>query len=477
MSDINRQSSPDLEEMARQMRAFQDLTSELDAIIDSSSDGLWICDADARVIRINPASERINNIKASEVVGKNMRELLEDGFIDRSAALDAITSKTVVSLLQNREGRKLISTGTPVLDASGNVIRVVVSERDITEIDNLQRELEEQEALRDQFQSHMQELRQADMASRHVIARSPLMVKALRQALKVSAVNSTVLILGESGAGKGLIADLIHKNSNRAGKPLIEINCGAIPESLIESELFGYEKGAFTGAQTGGKPGYLELAEGGILFLDEIAELPQSAQVKLLRFLENGRVVRLGGTKERTLDVRILAATHRNLDEMVKEGSFRLDLYYRLNVIPIQVPALRERKDCILPLVRHYMELFGTRNSIRKRLTRAASDALVAYQYPGNVRQLMNICERLVVMTDTDLIDVGDLPAEISSGDGGAGSRQWSEERSLQETLDSMERTVLQKALEKHGNQMRMAQALGVNQSTIARKLKKHRLG
>ena len=473
-------SGLDLEEMARQMRAFQDLTRELDAIIDSSSDGLWICDAEAKVIRINPASERINNIRASEVVGKNMRELLDQGFIDRSAALEALTTRQVVSQLQNREGRKLISTGTPVLDASGVVIRVVVSERDITEIDNLQRELEEQEALRDQFRNHMLELQQADVASRSVIARSPLMVNALKQALKVSTVNSTVLILGESGVGKWLIAELIHKNSARADKPLIEINCGAIPESLIESELFGYDKGAFTGAQSGGKPGYLELAEGGILFLDEIAELPPSAQVKLLRFLENGQVMRLGGTKARYLDVRILAATHRNLDEMVREGNFRLDLYYRLNVIPIHVPALKERRDCILPLIRHYMDLFGTRNSIRKRLTRAASDALLSYAYPGNVRQLMNICERLVVMTETDLIDVKDLPAEIASGGGVQPSGPagvWHDDVSLQETLDKVEKAVLEKALARYGNQVRMAEALGVNQSTIARKLKKHGMG
>ena len=481
MSDSDQQTVPnlDLEEMARQMRAFQDLTRELDAIIDSSSDGLWICDADARVIRINPASERINNIKAAEVVGKDMRELLDQGFIDRSAALEALTTRRVVSQLQNRQGRKLISTGTPVLDANGAVIRVVVSERDVTEIDNLQRELEEQEALRDQFRSQMLELQQADLASRSVIARSPAMVNALKQALRVSAVNSSVLILGESGVGKGLIAELIHKNSSRADKPLIEINCGAIPESLIESELFGYEKGAFTGAQTSGKPGYLEVADGGILFLDEIAELPQAAQVKLLRFLENGRVVRLGGTIARALDVRIIAATHRNLDEMVKQGSFRLDLYYRLNVIPIQVPALRERKDCILPLIRHYMDLFGARDSLRKRLTRAAQDALLAFDYPGNVRQLMNICERLVVMSETDLIDVKDLPAEVAAlgTESGEPDDSWAEELTLQQTMESIERTVLQKALAKHGNQVRMAQALGVNQSTIARKLKKHGLG
>jgi len=481
MSDSDQQTvhNLDLEEMARQMRAFQDLTRELDAIIDSSSDGLWICDADARVIRINPASERINNIKAAEVVGKDMRELLDQGFIDRSAALEALTTRRVVSQLQNRQGRKLISTGTPVLDASGAVIRVVVSERDVTEIDNLQRELEEQEALRDQFRSQMLELQQADLASRSVIARSPAMVNALKQALRVSAVNSSVLILGESGVGKGLIAELIHKNSSRADKPLIEINCGAIPESLIESELFGYEKGAFTGAQTSGKPGYLEVADGGILFLDEIAELPQAAQVKLLRFLEDGRGGRLGGTIARALDVRIIAATHRNLDEMVKQGSFRLDLYYRLNVIPIQVPALRERKDCILPLIRHYMDLFGARDSLRKRLTRAAQDALLAFDYPGNVRQLMNICERLVVMSETDLIDVKDLPAEVAAlgTESGESDDSWAEELTLQQTMESIERTVLQKALAKHGNQVRMAQALGVNQSTIARKLKKHGLG
>lgn len=479
VADSEKFAFHDLEELSRQMRSFQELTRELDAIIDSSSDGLWICDADARVTRINPASERINNIKASEVVGKSMHELLDQGFIDRSAALEALTTGKVVSQLQNREGRKLISTGTPVLDDNGNVIRVVVSERDVTEIDNLQRELEEQEALRDQYRSQMLELQQADLASRHVIARSPAMVNALKQALKVSAVNSSVLILGESGVGKGLIAELIHKNSTRADKPLIEINCGAIPESLIESELFGYEKGAFTGAQTSGKPGYLEVADGGILFLDEIAELPPAAQVKLLRFLENGRVVRLGGTKARNVDVRILAATHRNLDEMVKQGSFRLDLYYRLNVIPIHVPALRDRKDCILPLIQHYMDTFGARDSLRKRLTRAAQDAMMAYEYPGNVRQLMNICERLVVMTETNLIDVKDLPAEIAAtGAADAeGDDSWAESFTLQQTLDSIERTVLQKALTKYGNQVRMAQALGVNQSTIARKLKKHGLG
>ena len=467
--------STELEEIAMQMRFFQELTSELDTIINSSSDGLWICDAQANVLRINPSSERINKIMATEVVGRNMSELVDQGFIDRSVTLEVIRTKSVVNMLQQRVGRKLITTGTPVFNADGELIRVVVSERDVTEIDMLQRELEEQGAIKDQFRHQMLEMQQLELESRRVIAKSPTMLKALRQALKVSTVDSSVLILGESGVGKGLFADLIHKNSNRSGKPLIKINCGAIPESLIESELFGYEKGAFTGAQTGGKPGYLELADGGTLFLDEIAELPPASQVKLLRFLEDGRVTRLGGTKSRTVDVRILAATHRNLEEMVKQERFRLDLYYRLKVIPIHVPPVRERKECILPMIHHYIDLYGAKNGIKKRLSGAASDALLAYQYPGNVRELINICERLVVMSETELIDLQDLPSDIVGHAKEAGSNLggWPDAMTLQQAIDSVERSILTQALDKYDNQSQVAEALGVNQSTISKKLKR----
>jgi PAS domain S-box-containing protein/TyrR family helix-turn-helix protein len=465
----------EMEDLARQMTFFQELTHELDAIIDSSSDGLWICDAEANVIHINPASERINKISAAEVVGRNMRDLVAQGFINRSATLEAIRTRAVVNVLQQREGRKLILTGTPVFDDRGELIRVVVSERDVTEIDTLQRELEEQEAIRDQFRSQMLEMQQAEFAANQVIAKSPSMINALRQAIKVSSVNSSVLLLGESGVGKSLFAEQIHKNSSRADYPLIKINCGAIPESLIEAELFGYEKGAFTGAQIS-KPGYFEIADGGTAFLDEIAELPLSSQVKLLRFLEDGRITRLGGTKGRTVDVRVLAATHRNLEEMVKKGTFRLDLYYRLNVIPLTIPAMRERKDCILPLLRHYIDHFSAKNGLYKRLTSSAMDALLAYPYPGNVRQLMNICERLVVMTETELVDLKDLPSEIVSHreDSTLPTARWQEEMTLQQSLESVERTVLVQAWAHYGNQVKMAATLGVNQSTIARKLKKY---
>jgi PAS domain S-box-containing protein len=458
------------------MRFFQNMTRELDAIIDSSSDGLFVCDAQANVIRVNPASERIHKIKAKELIGKNMVDLIQHGFIDRSAAIEASQLKKTVSLLQNKDNRKLISTGTPVFDDEGNLIRVVVSERDITEIDNLQRELEEQESLKNQLQHQLLEMQQAELEKNQIIARSPSMIKVLERALKVSSVGSTVLITGESGVGKGLIANLIHKNSSRAEKPLIRINCGAIPETLIESELFGYKAGAFTGAQTGGKPGSLELANGGSLFLDEIAELPLSAQVKFLRFLENGRLTRLGDSKVRTINARILAATHRNLKDMIAKGTFRQDLYYRLNVIPLYIPALRERKDCIPPLLRHYLDYFADITGTRKRLSRSALDALLDYPYPGNVRELMNICERAVVISETEVVDLQDLPKDVAgrTPELSIMATAWSKEMTLEQILQNVERKVLLRTLEKYETQCEAAAALGVSQPTIARRLKKY---
>ncbi|MBW6508840.1 MAG: sigma 54-interacting transcriptional regulator [Desulfuromonadales bacterium] len=464
--------------MTRRHPSFNTLSRELDTIIDSSSDGLFVCDAQANVIRMNPASEKIHKISANALVGRNMRVLIEEGFIDRSAALEASISKERVSLLQNKGGHKLISIATPVFDEGSELIRVVVSERDVTEIDALQRELEKQEAIKNSLRDQMLAMQQAELESQQIIARSPQMIRAVQQAMRVAKADSSVFILGESGVGKGLIAQLIHTHSARAGQPLIKINCGAIPESLIEAELFGYEKGAFTGALSSGKPGQFELADEGILFLDEIAELPLGSQVKLLRFLEDGKITRLGDTKGRKLDVRVLAATHQNMEEMVEQGRFRLDLYYRLNVIPIQIPALRDRSECIIPLIHHYLEEFGKRSSSRKRMTRAALDALCGYSFPGNVRELMNICERLVVMTETDVIDVDDLPGQISTVPVQPGSQTcpFPVGLPLKDAMEWVEKEILTRALCAHRSQIEMAEALGVNQSTIARKLKKHQI-
>ena len=457
---------------------LEHLTRELDAIIESSSDGLFVCDGSGRIIHMNPASARINHAPPEKVVGRNYLDVARDGYVILpSAALEAIKKREVVSLLQeSRYGLKLISTATPVFDDHGNVIRVVVSERDITEMDRLQRELEEQQAIGDQFRHQVLELRQEYLDAHPVVARSPGMIKALNQALKLSEVDSTVLLLGESGVGKSLFAELIHSHSRRSGKLLIKINCGAIPETLIEAELFGYERGAFTGAVSS-KPGQLELADGGTLFLDEVAELPLASQVKLLRFMEDGQVTRLGGTGSRRVDVRIIAATNRDLEKRVEEKLFRLDLYYRISVIPLTIPALRERRECILPLIRSFIDLFAERSAKPKRLTRAAIDRLASYPFPGNVRELMNICERLVVMTETEMIDVSDLPRAVVVGsDEGcsAATVSWPEIMSMGQILESVERAVLIEASRSCRSQQEIAAALDMSQPTVARKMQKY---
>jgi len=459
-------------------RTIQELTWEHDAIIDSSSDGLFVCDGAGRIMRVNPASERINNASAAQLIGRDYLDAAREGLlILPSAALEAIKKRETVSLLQeNRHGRKLISTATPVFDDTQTLIRVVVSERDITETDRLQRQLEEQQALGEQFRHQILELQQEHLEAQPVIAKSPAMLKALKQALKVSEVDSTVLLLGESGVGKGLIADLIHKNSRRADQPIVKINCGAIPETLIEAELFGYEKGAFTGA-SGSKPGLLEMADAGTLFLDEIAELPLTSQVKLLRFMEDGVVTRLGGTRSRKVDVRILAATHRDLEKLVADQLFRTDLFYRLSVIPLPIPALRERRECLIPLIRSYIDHFANRSSKAVRLTSAALDVMTGYSYPGNVRELMNICERLVVMSDSELIDISDLPRTlIADLDEPAvlPMASWPGSMTMNQVIESVERAVLVDACRRYRKQQEIAAALDMSQPTVARKLHKY---
>lgn len=459
-------------------RSIQELTWEHDAIIDSSTDGLFVCDGEGKILRVNPASARINHAPVEKLVGRNYLDAAEEGLlILPSAALEAIKTRQIVSLLQeNRYGLKLISTATPVFDDAGELIRVVVSERDITESDRLQRELEEQQAIGDQYRHKVKELQQERLAARPVVAESPCMVNVLKQAMKVSEVDSTVLILGESGVGKGLVADLIHENSRRSEQPIIKINCGAIPETLIEAELFGYEKGAFTGAARS-KPGQFELADGGTLFLDEVAELPLASQVKLLRFMEDGVVTRLGGTRSCTCDVRVLAATNRDLGQLAEQKLFRTDLFYRLSVIPLHVPALRERKECLVPLIRSYVDRFAARSNVQKRLTSSALDALVRYNYPGNVRELMNICERLVVMTDADVVDVGDLPQDVIVGAesmSGLPLCHGANEVSMAQILDSVEKRVLAEASRRYSKQREVAEALGMSQPTVARKLQKY---
>ena len=319
------------------------------------------------------------------------------------------------------------------------------------------------------------ELRAA-LAERHrvegIIGESGAMQEVLSVVRRVAPSDATVLIRGESGTGKELIARAIHYASPRAARALVKVNCAALAESLLEAELFGHEKGAFTGAVAARK-GRFELADGGSLFLDEIGDLPAHLQVKLLRVLQEREFERVGSSRPIKVDVRLLAATHRNLEALVREGRFRDDLYYRINVVTIPLPALRERREDLPPLIDHFLRVFAEKNGKRIRgLTREARDALLRYDYPGNVRELENLIERAVVLTRDDVIGLGDLPltveAQPAEPEGGAG---------LVAAVEGIERRMIREALAKaDGTQTRAAELLGISERVLRYKLKKYGL-
>jgi transcriptional regulator with PAS, ATPase and Fis domain len=296
-------------------------------------------------------------------------------------------------------------------------------------------------------------------------------------ALQYAAVDSTVLLLGETGAGKGVFARLIHQASARSTGPFLEVNCGAIPEGLMEAELFGYAKGAFTGADAKGKIGLVELAHKGTLLLNEIGDLPLSLQVKLLRFLEDGEVWAVGAVKPKRPDVRIIAATNRNLSAMIAEGRFRGDLFYRLDVLALEIPALRDHPEDIPRLVEMALARMERRLKRRRGITSAALGVLSRYHFPGNVRELSNLAERLVVTAAGEVIDVSDLPPHVRRVDAEPASAiAGSPAATLRKKLQKVESELLRDALARYKTQALAAKYLGVTQSTVARKARQYRL-
>jgi len=310
------------------------------------------------------------------------------------------------------------------------------------------------------------------LAQEQIIYKDPGMEAIINMVGRVASSRATVLIMGESGTGKELFANLVHATSPRSEKPMIVVNCGALPETLLESELFGYEKGAFTGA-TARRAGRFEEADGGTLFLDEIGELSLPVQVKLLRFLQEREFQRLGGNKTIQADVRIISATNQNLEEKVKEGTFREDLYYRLNVVSITVPPLRDRRGDISVLTEYFIKRFSAENDKDiKGLSNEAMDIMMKYDYPGNVRELENIIERAVVITRDQVISIRDLPFEEISPQHFA---DYKEGGALRDEIKSLERKRIEQALDETGNnQTKAAELLGITERTLRYKLKKY---
>ncbi|MGE4539588.1 MAG: sigma 54-interacting transcriptional regulator [Desulfovibrio sp.] len=458
------------------LRGLRDLSRELRSIIDSSFDGIFITDGEGVTLQINRAYERITGIRAAEVVGRSMRDLVREGFYDQSVTLlvlESLRSETIIQKV--KRGKTIVVTGNPILDEKGKLWRVVTNVRDVTELQRLQEELEKISALHDRYRMELDSLRKSIGQGGRIVVRSKRMRDVYEQALRLAQVDSTVLILGESGVGKEVVASIIHEHSPRKDRPFVKISCAAIPEALLESELFGYVHGAFTGACRAGKPGVFELAHQGTLFLDEIGELPLGLQAKLLRVLQERMVLRLGEVRPTAVDVRIMAASNRDLETLMRQGLFRSDLYYRLSVVPLVVPPLRERREAIFDFIYRFLGSFNRKYGLSRQIDPEACDYLAACSWPGNVRQLENTMERLVVLCQGDVITRGAATRALAAARGG-GEVETTEETGLRGILETAEREAIRQALATHGSTRKAARALGVNQSTIVRKARRYGL-
>ena len=354
----------------------------------------------------------------------------------------------------------------------GRISLVVTSVRDVTELYNLQKQLVREEELRSKYESELKKLRNSANTFSPTVIKSKKMAELHELALRLAHVDTTILVQGESGVGKEIFADIVYTNSLRRDKPFIKISCAAIPEQLLESELFGYTPAAFTGASKQGKIGAFESAKGGTIFLDEIGEMLLSLQAKLLRVLQAKEVVRVGSNVAVPVDVRIIAATNRDLKAMVDQGLYRPDLFFRLNVVPVVIPPLRQRKEAIPYLAYHYLERFNKQYGFGKQMDPQVLEKLYAYSWPGNVRELINTIERMVVTSPGEIITVGDLPPSMSAATRAAPLLEF-EGGSLQATMDKVERRIIAEVLAEHGSTHKAAKVLGVNQSTIVRKMKR----
>ncbi|MFZ5649260.1 MAG: sigma 54-interacting transcriptional regulator [Bacillota bacterium] len=474
------QDITELEKISCQLASVQELNRELDAIIESSYDGVMITDQEGRGIRINKSLARLTGLDSSHFEGKYIDDLFEKGIFQyESITVKALREGRTVTSVQkiSTTGKEVLVTGNPVFDAEGKVRRVVTNVRDVTELHRLKEELKESKLLATRYQTELSQLMLEKLKKKNkIIAASPSMMKLFNLAVRTAHTDATVLILGESGVGKEVLARVIHSASNRAETgSFVQINCGAIPENLLESELFGYEPGAFTGASREGKPGMFEIADRGTLLLDEIGDVPVNLQVKLLRVLQEQVVYRLGSTRPIKLDVRIVAATNRNIWERVREGSFREDLFYRLNVLPIEVPPLRERKEDILPLTMHFIQLYNEKYGVKKRLDPKALPLLEAYSWPGNVRELQNILERLLVITDEESIQASQVQEQLTKFRTKFKTPiTVNELLPIQEAKEMVEKTLIGMAFDYYPSIRKAAEALGLDHSNIVRKAAKY---
>ena len=431
--------------------------------------GVHILDKNGITVLYNNKCEEIEGIDRTWIVGSDMKILVRDGVYSESVGLEAIEKKKKVSKAQRVNDRFIYSTAIPIFQDK-NLINVVISVVDMTSMENLKEKLIEVEEINTKIQKELELLKVLDSHNDLFISKSKAMEDIKLLALRISGVDSNILIEGESGVGKGVLSRFIHDNSERRDGPFIKIDCGSLAPSLIESELFGYVEGSFTGAKKQGRMGLIELSQGGTLFLDEIGELPLNLQVKLLAVIQEKKLQRVGGNKLIDIDTRIIAATNKDLSKMVDDNKFRMDLYYRLKVVYIQMPPLRERKEDIVPLVNLFLERLNEKYNFNKVISSKAMKVLLNYDWPGNVREIENEIERLIVTTPSEIIKDED----VLDGDIGKGLMENIElDKNFKENVLDYEKILLQDYIDKSRDIHDLSDKTGLENSTIRKKAKR----
>ena len=443
-------------------------------VLENLHDCVFVCDTDGTTLYANKALEKFYGIKREEIIGKVGINFYGTNQCSESPVPLVLQTKGTVTMDQTTGVNRTVTiTAVPVFGDQNEIEMIVENSRDITEIEHLRGKLKKLTEQAEQIKSAVAHLDYRD-ENQLIIAQSASMKKIMNGLKRISSVDSSVLLLGESGTGKSNIAKYIHSISHRKDGPFITINCSTIPESLFESELFGYHPGAFTGANKSGKIGLVELAHGGTLFLDEVGELPIQIQVKLLRMIQDHRFIPVGETKEREVDIRIIAATNQDLAALVAEKSFREDLYYRLKVVEIDLPPLRERVEDLSILIYYFLNQYDKKYKFSHSIDPQALELLTKYHWPGNVRELSNVIENLVVVVEEEVIAPHHLPPYMYSKNEYQYNISVDDISDLGEELEKLEKAIIQEAYKKHGTSYKVAAALGISQSQAIRKIRRY---